>query len=125
MGLGLRDLRVWQEATALGALVVMHVPASTRPATRVLAERAVRAACEAAEWIADGFGRHAPLEQRRCFGSAKRALRRLETQVTSARLSRLLSESQHAEVIALIREVDRLLAGFLVYLERQAEGAQV
>lgn len=125
MGLGLRDLHVWQEATALGAQVVKHVPASTRPASRVLAERAVGAACAVGEWIADGYGRHAPSEQRNCFRSAKRAMRRLETQIMIARLADLLSESQHAEVVARMRTVDRLLAGFLVYLERQEKGAPV
>ncbi len=120
MGLGLRDLRVWQEAVALSAEVVRAMKQSNRPQIKGMVEHVMLTSLAIAEHIAEGYGRYAPGEQRQLYRAAKRHLLRLETSLAVARQADLLSATHHAELSARIQTVSRLLSGFLVYLERQA-----
>jgi four helix bundle protein len=72
-----------------------------------------------AEHVAEGYGRYAPGEQRQLYRAAKRQLLRLETSIAIARQAELLSASNHAQLTSRIQTVNRLLSGFLVYLDRQ------
>ena len=119
MGLGLRDLRVWQEAVALSAEVVRALKQSNRPQIKGLVEHVMLTSVAIAEHIAEGYGRYAPGEQRQLYRAAKRHLLKLETSLAIARQADLLSVTAHAELSARIQTVSRLLSGFLVYLERQ------
>ena len=119
MGLGLRDLRVWQEAVALSAEVVRALKQSNRPQIKGVVEHVMLTSVAIAEHIAEGYGRYAPGEQRQLYRSAKRHLLKLETSLAIARQADLLSVTSHAELSARIQTVSRLLSGFLVYLERQ------
>ena len=119
MGLGLRDLRVWQEAVALSAEVVRALKQANRPQIKGLIEHVMLTSVAIAEHIAEGYGRYAPGEQRQLYRAAKRHLLRLETSLAVARQAELLSATNHAELSARIQTVSRLLSGFLVYLERQ------
>src|SRR5687768_534993 len=119
MGLGLRDLRVWQEAVALSAEVVRALKQSNRPQIKGMVEHAMLTSIAIAELIAEGYGRYAPGEQRQLYRGAKRHLLKLETSLAIARQADLLSVTHHAELSARIQTVSRLLSGFLVYLERQ------
>jgi len=119
MGLGLRDLRVWQEAVALSAEVVRALKQSNRPQIKGMIEHAMLTSVAIAELIAEGYGRYAPGEQRQLYRGAKRHLLKLETSLAIARQADLLSVTHHAELSARIQTVSRLLSGFLVYLERQ------
>lgn len=119
MGLGLRDLRVWQEAVALSAEVVRALKQSNRPQIKGFVEHAMLTSVAIAEHIAEGYGRYAPGEQRQLYRAAKRHLMKLETSLAIARQADLLSVTSHAELSARIQTVSRLLSGFLVYLERQ------
>ena len=119
MGLGLRDLRVWQEAVALSAEVVRALKQSNRPQIKGLVEHVMLTSVAIAEHIAEGYGRYAPGEQRQLYRAAKRHLLKLETSLAIARQADLLSVTHHAELSARIQTVSRLLSGFLVYLERQ------
>ena len=119
MGLGLRDLRVWQEAVGLGAEVIRALRQTNRREIKSINEHAMLTAMLVAEHIAEGYGRYAPGEQRQLYRAAKRHLLRLETSLTVARQAELLSATHHAELSARIQTVSRLLSGFLVYLERQ------
>ena len=119
MGLGLRDLRVWQEAVALGAEVIRALRQTNRREIKSINEHAMMTAMLVAEHIAEGYGRYAPGEQRQLYRAAKRQLLKLETSLAIARQAELLSVTHHAELTARIQTVSRLLSGFLVYLERQ------
>ena len=119
MGLGLRDLRVWQEAVALSAEVVRALKQANRPQIKGMVEHVMLTSLAIAEHIAEGYGRYAPGEQRQLYRAAKRHLLRLETSLAVARQADLLSVTHHAELSARIQTVSRLLSGFLVYLERQ------
>jgi four helix bundle protein len=119
MGLGLRDLRVWQEAVALSAEVVRALKQSNRPQIKGVVEHVMLTSLAIAEHIAEGYGRYAPGEQRQLYRAAKRQLLKLETSLAIARQADLLSVTSHAELSARIQTVSRLLSGFLDYLERQ------
>ena len=119
MGLGLKDLRVWQEAVALGAEVIRALRATNRREIKSISEHTMLTAMVMAEHIAEGYGRYAPGEQRQLYRAAKRDLLKLETSLAIARQSDLLSVTHHAQLVARMQTVNRLLSGFLVYLDRQ------
>jgi four helix bundle protein len=123
MGLGLRDLRVWQEAVALSADVVRALKQTNRPQIKGLVEHMMLTSLAVAEHIAEGYGRYAPGEQRQLYRAAKRDLLRLETDLAVAKHAELVSVTAHAEINSRIQTVNRLLSGFLVYLDRQATSA--
>jgi four helix bundle protein len=115
----LRDLKVWQEAVALGADVVRACKQGARRETKIITDQMMLTALNAAGAIADGYGRYTAPEQRQLYRTAKRELLRLETQIAIARQADLLPSQTHAELTARIQSVTRLLGGYLVYLERQ------
>jgi four helix bundle protein len=119
MGLGLRDLRVWQEAVALGADVIRGMRHTNRREIKAITEHTMVSALAMAEYVAEGYGRYAPGEQRQLYRAAKRELLRLETSLAIARQADLLSATNHAQLASRIQTVNRLLSGFLVYLDRQ------
>ena len=119
MGLGLRDLKVWQEAVGLGADVIRGMRHTNRREIKAITEHTMVSALVMAEHIAEGYGRYAPGEQRQLYRAAKRELLRLETSLAIARQADLLSAPAHAQLATRIQTVNRLLSGFLVYLDRQ------
>lgn len=119
MGLGLRDLRVWQEAVGLGAEVIRGLRQTNRREIKSITEHTMMTAVVMAEHIAEGYGRYAPGEQRQLYRAAKRDLLKLETSLAIARQADLLSVAHHAQLTARVQTVSRLLSGFLVYLDRQ------
>jgi four helix bundle protein len=119
MGLGLKDLRVWQEAVGLCAEVIRAMRSTNRREIKSFTEHTMMSAVVMAEHIAEGYGRYAPGEQRQLYRAAKRDLLRLETSLAIARQSDLLTVTHHAQLTARIQTVNRLLSGFLVYLDRQ------
>src|SRR5437867_9632926 len=64
MGLGLRDLRVWQEAVALGADVIRAMRQTNRREIKAITEHTMLTAIRVAEQVAEGYGRYAASEQR-------------------------------------------------------------
>ena len=125
MGLGLRDLRVWQESVALGADVIRSMRQTNRREIKAITEHTMMTALQLAEHVAEGYGKYAPGEQRQLYRAAKRDLLRLETALAVARQAELLGATSHAQLASRIQTVNRLLSGFLVYLDRQlsADGA--
>lgn len=119
MGAGLRDLRVWQECVALGADVVRSLRHGNRREIKAVVEHTMLMAVLVAEHVAEGYGRYGPGEQRQLYRGAKRHLLRLETSLAIARQSEMLSATAHAQLTARMQTVNRLLSGFLVYLDRQ------
>ncbi len=119
MGLVLKDLRVWQESVALGAEVIRALRQANRREIKAVAEHTMLTALVMAEHVAEGYGRYEPDEQREMYRMARRHLLRLETSLAIARQAELITATQHAELAARAQGVNRLLSGFLVYLDRQ------
>ena len=120
MGLGLRDLRVWQESVALAAESIRSLRSTNRREIKAITEHTMVTAMVMAEHVAEGYGRYSPDEQRQLYRAAKQHLLRLETALAIARQAELLSPTHHAQLSSRIQSVNRLLSGFLVYLDRQA-----
>jgi four helix bundle protein len=119
MGLGLKDLRAWQEAVGLGADVVRALRQTNRREIKSFTEHCMMTAVRVAENIAEGYGRYAAGEQRQLYRASKRELLKLETSLAIARQAELLTAPGHAQIASRIQTVSRLLSGFLVYLDRQ------
>ena len=119
MSANIRDLKVWQEAVSLGAEVVRQARQGARRETKVVTDQLMVVALAAASTIADGYGRYTAPEQRQLYRSAKRELLRLETQLAIARQADLISAQAHSDLSNRVQSVNRLLGGYLVYLERQ------
>ena len=119
MAAGVRDLKVWQEAVALGGEVLRIVRQSSRRETKSAMDAIMLTALAIATHIAEGYGRYTVPEQRQLYRAAKRDLLRLETQLAILRHADLLSVSAHSDLLKRIHNVARLLAGYIVYLERQ------
>jgi len=114
----IRDLKVWQEAVSLAAETVRSARQARRE-TKVVTDQIMLCALAAAGAIADGYGRYTAPEQRQLYRTAKRELLKLETQLAIARQAELLSAPTHSDLSNRIQSVNRLLGGYLVYLERQ------
>jgi four helix bundle protein len=116
---GVRDLKVWQEAVALGGELLRVVRHSARRETKTATDTLIATALAVACHIAEGYGRYTAPEQRQLYRAAKRDLLRLETQLAILRHADLLSIAAHGDLVKRTHHVARLLAGYLVYLERQ------
>jgi four helix bundle protein len=119
MAASIRDLKVWQEAVSLAADVVRSSRQAARRETKVVTDQLMLSALAAASTIADGYGRYTAPEQRQLYRDAKRELLRLETHLAVARQADLMPATTHADLSNRIQSVNRLLGGYLVYLERQ------
>src|SRR5689334_9199369 len=119
MAAGVRDLKVWQEAVALGGEVLRIVRHIARRETKTATDTVMLTALAIASHIAEGYGRYTVPEQRQLYRAAKRDLLRLETQLAILRHADLLSLAAHGDLLKRTHHVARLLAGYIVYLERQ------
>ena len=105
----------------MGADVIRSMRHTNRREIKAITEHTMLTAMTLAEHIAEGYGRYAPGEQRQLYRAAKRDLLRLETALAIARQAELITATHHAELNSRIQTMSRLLGGFLVYLERQAD----
>ena len=115
----LRDLKVWQESVALAGDVTRSLRQATRRETKALTDRMMLTAVAIAEQVADGHSRYTSEEQREIYRAAKRDLLLVETQMAVARHADLIPASAQAVLLDHIQLLHRLLAGYLVYLDRQ------
>ncbi|HWJ22605.1 MAG TPA: four helix bundle protein [Gemmatimonadaceae bacterium] len=130
MSTGVRELKLWQEAVALGGEVARHARQHARRETRAFTDQLLGTALAVATSVADGYGRPVATEQRDCYRRAKRFLAELETALAVARHADLVSPTALSQLSLRIASVNRLLAGYLAFIERQviaeaavAEGA--
>lgn len=119
MAASLRDLKIWQESVALAGDLTRALRQSTRRETKALTDRMMLTAIGIAEQIADGHSRYTSLEQRDIYRVAKRDLLLVETQMAVARHADLIPASTQTLILEHIGLLHRLLAGYLVYLDRQ------
>ena len=119
MSSGVRELRIWQEAVALAGDVIRAIRQGMRRETKSVSEATMATALSVATHIADGYGRATPPEQRESYAAAKRALLRLETELAIARHADLLPAGAFTDLANRANQVAKMLAGYLVYLDRQ------
>jgi four helix bundle protein len=119
MAASLRDLKVWQESVALAGDLTRAARQATRRETKALTDRMMLTAVGIAEQVADGHSRYTSAEQRDIYRSVKRDLLVVETQMAVARHADLIPASVQATLLDHIQLLHRLIAGYLVYLDRQ------
>lgn len=118
-----RDLKVWQEAVGLASEVVKTMRVANRREIRQLVDRVIDTAlCVPAE-VTDGYASGEAERQRDHFRAARCALGRLETQLAIARQAGVISAPAAAQLATRSAQTARLLQGYLLYVERQIEGA--
>lgn len=121
MAPGLRDLKVWQEAVALGGDVTRLVRRHARRETRELTHRLLGDALTLAAAVADGSSHPSPSDQRNRFRDARRALLAVETHLAIARHAEVVPATDAAQLATRTQSVGRLLSGYIAYLDRQVE----
>ena len=119
MSSGVRELRVWQESVSLAGDVIRALRQSIRRETKSVSDQVMATAIAVGTHIAEGYGRHTVHEQRASYIAAKCALLRLETELAIARHAELIPAGSFTELTARSSQVARLLAGYIVYLDRQ------
>jgi len=119
MSSGVRELRVWQESVSLAGDVIRAIRQNIRRETKSVSDGVMATAISVGCNIADGFGRHTVADQLTSYIQAKRALLKLETELAIARQAELIPAGSFTELTARSNQVARLLAGYIVYLERQ------
>jgi S23 ribosomal protein. len=119
MSSGVRELRVWQESVTLAGDVVRALRQTLRRETKAVADHAMATAISVGTHVAEGYGRHETHEQRTAYLAAKCALLRLETELAVARHADLIPAGAFTDLTQRTALVARLLAGYLVYLDRQ------
>jgi four helix bundle protein len=118
MSSGVRELRVWQESVALAGDVIRAIKGSVRRETKCVSDHVLLTALAIGDNIAEGYGKHLPLEQRESYLAAKCALLRLETELAVAKHADLIPAGAFTEITGRTSLVARLLAGYIVYLDR-------
>jgi four helix bundle protein len=119
MSSGVRELRVWQESVSLAGDVIRALRQSIRRETKSVSDAVMSTAIAVGTHIAEGYGRHTVHDQRASYIAAKCALLRLETELAIARHAELIPAGAFTELTARSSQVARLLAGYIVYLDRQ------
>ena len=119
MSSGVRELRVWQESVSLAGDVIRAIRQSIRRETKSVSDQVMATAIVVGTHVAEGYGRHTVLEQRASYIAAKSALLRLETELAIARHAELIPAGSFTELTTRSSQVARLLAGYIVYLDRQ------
>lgn len=116
---GVKDLKLWQESVALAGDVLRAARQHGRNALPSFLDDLSSAAGAVAVGIAEGYGRADALDQQRVFEQARRSLTTFETQLAIARHSQALPAETLTALAARAGTVNRLLAGFLTFIDRQ------
>lgn len=119
MASGVKDLKVWQESVALAGDVVRTAKQSTRRETKIFTDQLMVAAVAVGVGIAHGYASYAADEQRAAYQEARRALLELETRLAIARQAGLVQAATMTQLAGRITAVNRLLSGYVSYIDRQ------
>jgi four helix bundle protein len=119
MSSGVRELRVWQESVSLAGDVIRALRQTLRRETKAVSDHVMATAISVGTHVAEGYGRHSVQEQRASYIAAKCALLRLETELAVARHADLIPAGLFTELTQRTALVARLLAGYVVYLDKQ------
>ena len=121
MSSGVKDLKLWQEAVALGGDVLRLARNVARRETKAYSDELIRSSLAVGMAIADGYGHYETLEQRTAYRSARRHLALLETQLAVGRQGGVIPAGALAALTPRQVSVARLLSGYLAYVKRQVD----
>lgn len=119
MANGVRDLKVWQEATLLAGEVLRILRQSARRETKAFTDQTIEGAVSIAAALSEGYVLSAADEHRRAVMEARRELVTLEARLAIAKHGGLLTAQSHAQLSARLALVTRLLSGYLGFIDRQ------
>lgn len=119
MANGVRDLKVWQEATQLAGEVLRVMRQSTRRETKSFTDQTIESAAAIAAAISEGYVMSSTPDHRRALTDARRQLVTLEARLVIAKHGGLISAQTHAQLAARLALVTRLLSGYLGFIDRQ------
>lgn len=125
MTTGVKDLKLWQEAVALGGDVLRLARTTARRETKVYSDELIRSALAVGISIADGYAQYDTLEQRRAYRAARRELGTLETQLAIGRQGGVIPAGALTPISTRQASVGRLLSGYLAYVERQVDAERL
>ncbi|HEX5830667.1 MAG TPA: four helix bundle protein [Gemmatimonadaceae bacterium] len=120
MATGIRELRLWQEAVALGGEVARAVHQCSRRETRQVTDQILHTSLVIAARIAEGYERATPEEQITLYRAARVALSILDTELAIARHAGLLPSTTLGQLTTRSAAVGKLLSGYLGLLARQS-----
>ena len=123
MATGLKELKLWQEAVALGADALQLARRAAKRETHVVTDRLMTAGADVAVRIAAGYTHDTPSAQLACYVGARESLAELETLLSVGRQGGLLPADGAVAASARAATVHRLLAGYLAYVARQLADA--
>ena len=123
MGTGIKELKLWQEAVALGAEAVRLARASTKRETRAVCDRLMLAAADVATHVAAGYTHEAPEAQLAHYRQARASLVEVETLLAIGRVATLIPQDAALAASSRAGSVHRLLAGYVAYVDRQVGDA--
>jgi four helix bundle protein len=121
---GFKELKLWQEAVALGADVVRTAKGWPRE-HRAFGESAIERAAVVACAVAAGYATALTDVQLAEYRAAERALGDLDTRLAIARHAGLLSAAAAAQLASRSVSVARLLTGYVGYVERQVAASAI
>ena len=119
MATGLKELKLWQEAVALGADTLQLARRAAKRETQALTNRLITAGADVAIRIAAGYTHETPAAQLELYVGARESLVEVETLVAVGRQGGLLPADAAVAASARAATVHRLLAGYLAYVGRQ------
>ena len=119
MAAGVKDLKLWQEAVALAGDVLRAARQHGRRELPWFVDEMASSATAIALSVAEGYGRGDALDQQRMFEQARRSITSFETHLAIARHGAALPPETLSALAARVTSVSRLLAGFLIFIERQ------
>lgn len=119
MATGLKELKLWQEAVALGADTLRLARRAAKRETQALTDRLITAGADVAVRIAAGYTHEAPAAQLELYVGARKSLVEVETLLSVGRQGGLLPADAAIAASARAATVHRLLAGYLAYVGRQ------
>ena len=119
----MKELKLWQEAVALGADVTRLGRSGARRETGAFTDRLLTVAVDVGARIAAGYTHHSAPEQLARYVAARESLAELETLLAIGRAAGLMPSDGVLAASARAGGVHRLLAGYVAYLERQLEPA--
>ena len=123
MGTGIKELKLWQEAVALGAETVRLGRANAKRETKTVIDRLMLAAADVATHVAAGYTHEAPTTQLACYRRARESLVEVETLLAIGRLAGVLPQDAALAAASRAGSVHRLLAGYVAYVDRQVGDA--
>lgn len=115
------DILAWQKARELSNAVDAASSQGRFAKDFGLKDQIQRAACSVMDNIAEGFGRSGNREFRQALSQAKGSVHEVRSQLHKAHDRGYLTPEKYNELLNLARETERLIGGFIRYLQTSSQ----